>query len=217
MSWQHNPKTREWKLVSSTTKTENPSDEPAGDSGHHVAIADADITDATEASLNEDDWEVLSDRNNRAGSVRSLCSMESSSNTHVSAPHSNKIARTRSGSASTIDSLDNSKHRTTSGAKAGVLGVDYLEHVVLPSDTLQGICLAYKISSQRLRQANCFSGNNLLLAPKKLIIPLYGPNSSGAVARGPTVVRPQATDSPEYKIRYLQAEFPDLSVAEAKA
>lgn len=34
-----------------------------------------------------------------------------------------------------------------------------IEHVILPSDTLQGICLRYRISAVTLRQYNKFSGN----------------------------------------------------------
>jgi hypothetical protein len=49
---------------------------------------------------------------------------------------------------------------------------EYIEHIVLPTDTLQGICLAYKVSAMRLKKENGFSGNNLQLAPKKLRIPL---------------------------------------------
>jgi hypothetical protein len=44
-------------------------------------------------------------------------------------------------------------------------------HVVTESDTFQGICLRYQISATQLRQANCFSGTNLKLAPKILNIP----------------------------------------------
>jgi hypothetical protein len=246
-AWQHNPKTREWKLVpaeaaaaapaaAATAEAAPPSGGAAAGSADAAAADATDVTDATDASLNDDEWEVLSaDHNsstgndNRAGSVRSLSSMEESS--HLSIPHgSNKVARTRSGSASTIESLDNSnvnaKHRSSSGGGGGVpgagaLGVDYLEHVVLPTDTIQGVCLAYRLSPQRLRQANCFSGSSLSLAPKKLIIPLAGPGSGGGGggggARVPAPVRAQDTDSPEYKIRALQAELPDLSVSEARA
>ena len=49
---------------------------------------------------------------------------------------------------------------------------DYLEHAVSPTDTLQGICLRYRISVVSLRQANGFSGSNLRLAPDRLVIPL---------------------------------------------
>jgi hypothetical protein len=115
----------------------------------------------------------------------------------------------------------NAKLRSPGGGAvgAGVLGVDYLEHVVLPTDTIQGVCLAYRLSPQRLRQANCFSGGSLSLAPKKLVIPLAGPGSGGGGggARVAVPVRAQDTDSPEYKIRALQAELPDLSVSEARA
>jgi hypothetical protein len=44
-------------------------------------------------------------------------------------------------------------------------------HVVTATDTFQGICLKYKITATQLRQANCFSGTSLTLAPKVLKIP----------------------------------------------
>ncbi|GFH52476.1 hypothetical protein CTEN210_08952 [Chaetoceros tenuissimus] len=46
-----------------------------------------------------------------------------------------------------------------------------VQHIVQPTDTLQGLCLRYKISPVELRQFNRFSGNNLMLAPSTLIIP----------------------------------------------
>lgn len=181
-----------------------------------------------ETGFKEDDWELLSDRlssssnqtpsvvihpsrSPHSGSIRSLSSMEgggkvlldSLNATTLSVPF--KIQRTTSNS--TIDSTDNA----LGPLGKGVLGVDYVEHVVLPTDTLQGICLAYKISSTRLRQANCFSGNSLLLAPNKLVIPI----SKKALRSG--FIRVQDTDAKEYKLHAMIAEFPDLSMTEAKA
>ena len=123
-----------------------------------------------------------------AGSVRSIASLDGSHHwiTCNSSIHSNsqrssyKLQRTHS--SSTIDSLDNATATATttttlggtttttgSSSSGGVLGVDYVEHVVIPGkDTIQGICLAYKISSTQLRQANHFSGHSLLLAPQKI-------------------------------------------------
>ncbi len=49
---------------------------------------------------------------------------------------------------------------------------DYLVHVVQSTDTFQGICLKYGITPLALRQVNKFSGSNLILAPKALVIPL---------------------------------------------
>lgn len=144
-----------------------------------------------------DDWEVLSAT--KVGSVRSI---QSSSSTTLSVPF--KLQRTHS--SSTIDSADNA----LGPSGKGVLGVDYVEHVVLPSDTLQGICIAYKISPTRLRQANCFSGG-LPLAPKKLVIPI----SKKAMRSG--FLRVQDTDAKEFKLHAFLAEFPDLSSAEARA
>jgi LysM repeat protein len=46
-----------------------------------------------------------------------------------------------------------------------------ITHKVLSTDTIQGICLRYKISPHELRKANHFTGDNLHLAPETLIIP----------------------------------------------
>lgn len=166
----------------------------------------------------ENDWELLSTDEKashsssvsqvfvaRAGSVRSITSLdhESASNaTTLSVPF--KIQRTNS--SSTLDSQDN----VIGPSGKGILGVDYVEHVVLPTDTLQGICIAYKVSASHLRRANHFTGA-LHSAPKKLLIPL----SKQALRTG--FIRVQDTDTKEYKLHYFQAEHPDISSAEAKA
>ena len=49
---------------------------------------------------------------------------------------------------------------------------DYLYHKIQPTDTFPGICLQYGIDAVSLRQANKFSGSNLLFAPETLIIPI---------------------------------------------
>jgi LysM repeat protein len=106
-----------------------------------------------------------------------------------------KIQRTTSNS--TIDSADG----VLGPAGLGILGVDYVQHVVLPTDTLQGICLTYKINSTKLKMANHFSGNSLNLAPKKLVIPI----SAAALRQG--FLRVQDTDAKEYKLHAFLAEF----------
>lgn len=87
--------------------------------------------------------------------------------------------------------------------------VNYVEHLVLPTDTFEGICLNYKIKPTKLRQANKFSGSNLLLAPKKLKIPIDGKNV--------IEMKTQDENSNEYKIHTLINEFPDMNLSEAKA
>lgn len=166
----------------------------------------------------ENDWELLSEKESncsfggaglhgtRAGSVRSITSIDqenSSSHTTLSTPF--KIQRTLS--SSTIDSQDN----TLGPSGKGILGVDYVEHIVLPTDTLQGICIAYTVSASNLRRANHFTGHSLHSAPKKLLIPL----SKQALRTG--FIRVQDTDSKEYKLHKLQAEYPEMNPAEAKA
>ena len=82
----------------------------------------------------------------------------------------------------------------------------------MPTDTLQGICLSYKVSATRLRQANQFSGNTLSLAPKKLIIPLR--LSKNGLKNG--AIRMQDRSTKEFKLQALMAEFTDLGSDDAK-
>lgn len=91
-------------------------------------------------------------------------------------------------------------------------GVDYVFHTVLPSDTLAGLCLRYKVSATKLRQANKFSGSNLLLAPARLIIPLR----SGTVLNV-NAIQLQDTNSSEYKLQIFLTEFPHLRQSERRA
>ena len=87
---------------------------------------------------------------------------------------------------------------------------DYVEHVVMPSDTFQGLCITYKISAVRLRQVNMFSGTNLKLAPKKLIIPV----KKKLIQAGK--IRLQDKNSIEYKAHSFQAIFPDMIMSEVR-
>jgi LysM domain len=98
------------------------------------------------------------------------------------------------------------------GSSPGVLEVDYAEHVVIPEqDTLPGLCLRYGVSAASIRKANRFSGDSLLLAPQKLIIPLSLSKTT------PSGLCFQDTDSVQYKIRAFLASCPSLSRIEAKA
>jgi len=94
-----------------------------------------------------------------------------------------------------------------------VFGFDYIEHIVLPENTLQGICIQYKVSPVILRQINKFSGSTLLLAPKRLIIPLK--RSGNTLSRsGGIMLQDQATN--QYKIHKMLAECPNLKENEAR-
>ena len=236
MTWHQDPETKEYKLVKMEVEEEeqavvtaiSPTPELAAE--HHLLQVDTlpplhSCRDQSSSvtGTGDDEWELLSDRVSsssqhsqygsifvpKVGSVRSIASMEAQSRT--SSSHTQTLSLPfkiqRTASSSTIDSKDNA----LGPAGKGVLGVDYVEHVILPTDTLQGICLAYKITSTRLRQANHFSGNSLLLAPKKLVIPL----SKKALRSG--FIRVQDTDAKEYKLHAFLAEFADLSMTEAKA
>ena len=160
----------------------------------------------------EADWELLSDR---AGSINNVGGIAFVSRTtgSITSHHSSFAASfqlSRVGSSSTLDSHECSVTNLGPAGK-GVLGVDYVEHVVLSTDTLQGICLAYKLSASRLKRANHFSGDSLVMAPKRLVIPI----SKKAMRQG--YLRVQDTDSKEYKMHALQAEFPKCGLTEAKA
>jgi len=106
-----------------------------------------------------------------------------------------------------------------------------IDHVVLPTDTLQGLCLAYKISATRLRMENGFSGNSLRMAPKKLKIPVM-PTTTAASAASATanavnnnaegssnkmMIRMQDNTSAEFKLYAFVAELPHMELIEAKA
>ena len=102
-----------------------------------------------------------------------------------------------------------SEPREINGKKTDQL--DYVEHVVLPTDTLQGLCLAYRISATKLRMVNKFSGNSLTMAPSTLIIPLdHGDIESGKI-------RLQDKKSKEFKIHDIRSNVPELKYSEAES
>lgn len=74
-----------------------------------------------------------------------------------------------------VESLSTVGHTSQSHSQ-----IDYVEHVVLPTDTLQGICIAYRVTATRLRQINGFSGQTLAHGPTKLRIPLSVGAASGS-------------------------------------
>jgi len=90
-------------------------------------------------------------------------------------------------------------------------GLEYVEHVVMPTDTIQGLCLAYKVSATKLRMVNRFSGNSLSLAPSKLRIPL----NRASLKNGK--IRLQDENSKDFKIHELLSKFPSLKHFEAKS
>ena len=201
---------------------------------------DVGIDDDDDHNDEPDDWELLSDKVSvssssssrrqslllvpRAGSVRSISSVENDTGTTTTTTTTTttnlpiKIQRTLSHSTIDSESGDNNARcvttttKTTTRAALGVLGVDYIEHVVLPADTLQGLCLAYKTSGTRLRQVNQFSGSNLSSAPKKLLIPL-----SKKALRNGAYIHTQNKETKEYKIHAVMADLPaDIKESEAQ-
>mmetsp|Transcript_33021 Transcript_33021/g.40539 ORF Transcript_33021/g.40539 Transcript_33021/m.40539 type:complete len:279 (-) Transcript_33021:249-1085(-) len=90
-------------------------------------------------------------------------------------------------------------------------GLDYIEHVVVPTDTLQGLCIRYKVTAAKIRQANQFTGMNLLLAPSRLLIPL----SEKHVVSGR--IKVQDRNSREFKVHAFLDKVIGLSLVEANA
>mmetsp|Transcript_576 Transcript_576/g.1340 ORF Transcript_576/g.1340 Transcript_576/m.1340 type:complete len:356 (+) Transcript_576:103-1170(+) len=93
--------------------------------------------------------------------------------------------------------------------KSELVGVEYTEHVVLPTDTLAGICLLYKITRRELQRANRFYGNDLRLAPGKLYVPI----TEKARRLG---WKAQDVESHEFKMAAFLAQHRSLSMMEAK-
>eukprot|EP00814_Leptocylindrus_danicus_P005132 CAMPEP_0116045364 /NCGR_PEP_ID=MMETSP0321-20121206/27574_1 /TAXON_ID=163516 /ORGANISM="Leptocylindrus danicus var. danicus, Strain B650" /LENGTH=275 /DNA_ID=CAMNT_0003526683 /DNA_START=142 /DNA_END=969 /DNA_ORIENTATION=- len=87
----------------------------------------------------------------------------------------------------------------------------YVEHVVMPTDTLQGLCLKYKVKPVKLRQVNRFSGSTLACAPQILYIPVSKEAFDGGA------VKVQDRNSDDFKLYSLIANFPSLRFQEARA
>jgi len=99
--------------------------------------------------------------------------------------------------------------------KDAVKGVDYVEHLIQPSDTFQGLCLTYNISATKLRQVNMFSGTNLKLAPSKLIIPIE--SKTDKLRIDAYEIRKKEYNAKEGKVHAFLAEFfPKLKEKEAR-
>jgi hypothetical protein len=105
--------------------------------------------------------------------------------------------------------LDAGVNTHESTKQTAIENVDYVIHTILPSDTLAGLCLRYKVSATKLRQINKFSGSNLLLAPSNLIVPIDG-KDVGAI-------QVQDKTKPEYKLQAFLASCPHLRLFERRA
>jgi hypothetical protein len=101
----------------------------------------------------------------------------------------------------------------------------FLEHLVQPSDTFEGICLRYKMTPSELRRANGFSGSNLRLAPNPLKIPTHRELKSTSAEASPVIGRSDEGDhgiiqralTTDQVLRLLLKECPSMSLTEAKA
>jgi len=83
-----------------------------------------------------------------------------------------------------------------------------IQHLVLPSDTFEGVCLRYKVSGNRLRQCNqLLGGTNLRIMPPILHVPVSSIHS----------IKHQDTTTIEYKVSWMVYCVPQLTrkVAEA--
>lgn len=121
----------------------------------------------------------------------------------------NDTGNNESATAETKDNQDTDD--TNDGSSGPQKGLDYIEHVVLPTDTLQGLCIRYKITAPKIRQANRFTGTNLLLAPSTLLIPL----NKDHVISGRICV--QDRNSREFKVQAFLDKVIGMSSKEANA
>lgn len=132
----------------------------------------------------------------------------------------NKIG-IRTMSSSTLDSDEGSYLRMNDEFSYSQDDVELIEHIVLPSDTIQGICIQYKISATKLRQVNIFSGSSLKLAPKRLLIPVpiskLKLNSSFHSSDSSSSIRMQDRTTKVYKVHKLICECPTLTTREIEA
>lgn len=71
----------------------------------------------------------------------------------------------------------------------------YIEHIVMADNTIQGISLMYNVPIPSIKKLNHFSGNTLALAPSSLLIPL-DPNSKKRINR-------QDVNSKDFKTQSL--------------
>eukprot|EP00934_Nitzschia_sp_Nitz4_P007967 Nitzschia sp. Nitz4//scaffold47_size129522//13411//13998//NITZ4_003535-RA/size129522-processed-gene-0.30-mRNA-1//-1//CDS//3329552752//7957//frame0 len=99
-------------------------------------------------------------------------------------------------------------------AEAPPASPSVLLHQVSDTDTFAGICLRYKVSPTELRQANGFSGTNLLLAPNPLKIPVNDKNAQPT--NDDTRTAQTTMSSPSNKVYQLRQLLPSLSASEAR-
>jgi hypothetical protein len=98
----------------------------------------------------------------------------------------------------------------------------FIEHIIQPTDTFEGLCLRYKVTPTEIRRANDFTGSNLNLAPNPLKIPRDGiVKETSLEARH--VNDNQQQDFPPLAlttgqvIRVLRKVCPNMAESEAKA
>ena len=143
----------------------------------------------------------------------------------------NSSLQTKQSTVTMSDLSSNSEHSSSINTSRNNPFTEYVEHIVLPSDTLQGICIQYKVSSTILQKVNNFSGSTLCWAPKRLFIPLKGTttiqdsandsdshnsiNVTDSIHRNG--IRLQDRTQKEYKIHKFLFEVPCLSTKEVDA
>lgn len=162
------------------------------DGSTHGLVLNSNITNLLfHAADNEDDDDVLSSYYNTLPPIH---------------PSSNITATECNNHHNSNDSWSNDCISINSSLKGDEY--TFVEHIILPKDTLEGLCLKYKTSATRLRQVNRFSGSSLVLAPKRLIIPIKNTNKD---------IKLQDTTTTEYKIHKVLSECSSLGMKEIQA
>mmetsp|Transcript_19716 Transcript_19716/g.22838 ORF Transcript_19716/g.22838 Transcript_19716/m.22838 type:complete len:484 (+) Transcript_19716:393-1844(+) len=229
LAWKRNDCTREWTLVD--TKTTKPNDNYNHEAAHTNNTKNradsmcSHTSSLTDASIKVP-WDIDGDTSGNKFDqvVHRLVPGEGTRNHNT-----HQLFSSSSTSTSTLDSNDNddtfsytainrsfsSSSSTGTATKSFQMKQQHhytmIEHIILPNDTLQGICIQYKISATRLRQGNQFSGSSLILAPKKLCIPVRTKNL------GTSMIKLQNQTTEEYKIHKVLAECSNLGMMETQA
>lgn len=243
LSWVRNEDTREWTLVESVTIRASVDDIDKGKNNRgrtsSLCSYTSSITDIPECYYNQDQDQCLP----QPHPTRRSFANHSTITEHFVETNANSDRRLHfnpsfNSSCSTLGSDDllsytmmnvNDCSSTTTTNSNGTAGSNLsfkadehvmIEHIILPNDTLQGICIQYKVSATRLKQVNQFSGSSLLLAPKCLFIPIKrgkGSNSVDVFDHASSGIKLQDTSTMEYKIHKVLSDCSTLGMREIKA
>ncbi len=179
------------------------------------------------SSIASDDYAFMNPTNPSTTTIANIATMNNNNDEPIITNIRQQISLS---SAISVSQSSSKEAPSSSTASLKNNECQFMEHIVLPNDTLQGLTLQYKVSATRLRQVNHFSGSNLSLAPKKLHIPIKmmylnlnndagigcsrSYSNKGGSSDG---IRIQDVTTEEYKLHKVMAECPSMAMKEVKA